>query len=59
MEFKNYQSVQDGICPTCGCTNKWLMGPSAGLSCNVKCDSCGTEFCLPLIKGFEVTIINR
>jgi hypothetical protein len=55
-----YQSVQLGICPICGCTDKWLMGPQAGgLSFNTKCDNCQSEFCVPTIYGFTVTKIQR
>ena len=32
------------VCPKCGSTD-FLGGPSGGLSQNILCKKCGTEFC--------------
>lgn len=36
---------EEESCPDCK-TGRFLEGPRAGLSINVRCDHCGHEFCL-------------
>jgi transcription elongation factor Elf1 len=34
----------EGKCPDCGAKNRFLKGPEAGMSINIKCGNCGSKF---------------
>ena len=36
--------IRKGVCPNCGCSDKWLLGPRGGLARNIKCDNCGEVY---------------
>lgn len=44
---EEFKSLAEGKCPNCGCDD-FLMGPSSGISHNIKCSGCGSRFNITL-----------
>ncbi len=43
LTTKEEKTLLKGICPDCG-TKKFLEGPHGGVSVNIMCDKCKSEF---------------
>jgi hypothetical protein len=58
-EWERYHiKKSQGCCPDCE-IGRFLAGPSAGVSQNVQCDSCGARFNIVPLPKYEMLFAER